>query len=101
LFADVYIAILCRDTGSIWGVHFPDLPGCTSVGRSKKEAVANASVALRLWAEGMVHLPRPTPFEDLRERPDVLEDLASGGIPIRVAPDLGQGDGPDPAEPKT
>jgi predicted RNase H-like HicB family nuclease len=37
-----YIAIVCKEPGSAWGVHFPDLPGCTSAGSTMEEAVENA-----------------------------------------------------------
>lgn len=79
-----YIAIFSKDADSIWGVHFPDLPGCTSAGSSMGEAVANASKALRLWAEDEAELPLATPLDDLRKRPDVQEDFASGGTAIYV-----------------
>jgi predicted RNase H-like HicB family nuclease len=90
-----YIAILSKEPGSVWGVHFPFLPGCTSAGSSMKEAVANAGMALRLWAEDETDLPKATPLDKLRECPDVREDFASGGIPIHIAPDRGNRDGPD------
>ena len=34
------------ETGSSWGVTFPDLPGCTSGGNTFEEAVAEAHDAL-------------------------------------------------------
>jgi predicted RNase H-like HicB family nuclease len=46
-----YVAIVSKERGSVWGVHFPDLPGCTSAGNTVEKAIANASVALRLWAD--------------------------------------------------
>jgi hypothetical protein len=56
-----------------------------------KEAVGNANAALCLWSADAIDLPRATPLDELRERPDVVEELASGGIPIHIAPDLGNG----------
>jgi predicted RNase H-like HicB family nuclease len=53
-----YIAIICKEPGSAWGVHFPDLPGCTSAGTTMDEAVENAGKALRLWAEDETELPK-------------------------------------------
>jgi predicted RNase H-like HicB family nuclease len=79
-----YIAIVSKEPGSIWGVHFPDLPGCTSAGGTMEEAVANASKALRLWAEDETELPEATPLDDLRKRADVREDLAVGGMAVYV-----------------
>ena len=79
-----YIAIICKEPGSVWGVHFPDLPGCTSAGNTMDEAVENAGKALRLWAEDEPELPKASALDSLRKRPDVREDLASGGMAVYV-----------------
>jgi predicted RNase H-like HicB family nuclease len=79
-----YVAIVSKERRSIWGVHFPDLLGCTSAGRTVEEAIANASVALRLWAEDETELPMPSTLESLRRRPDVRDDLERGGVAIYV-----------------
>jgi len=79
-----YIAIICKEPGSVWGVHFPDLPGCTSAGDTMDEAVENAGKALRLWAEDEPELPKASTLDSLRKRPDVREDLASGGMAVYV-----------------
>jgi predicted RNase H-like HicB family nuclease len=79
-----YIAIVSKERGSIWGIHFPDLPGCTSAGKTVEEAIANAGVALRLWAEDEHDLPAPSTLESLRRLPDVREDLDGGGVAIYV-----------------
>jgi predicted RNase H-like HicB family nuclease len=79
-----YVAIVSKERGSIWGVHFPDLIGCTSAGSTVEQAIANASVALRLWAEDETDLPVPSTLEDLRRQPDVREDLERGGVAIYV-----------------
>jgi len=79
-----YIAIVSKEAGSAWGVHFPDLPGCTSAGKSMEEAVVNAGKALRLWAEDEADLPNATSLDALRKRSDVQEDLASGGMAVYV-----------------
>ena len=46
-----YFAIVHKDEGSAVGVVFPDLPGCFSAGDTYDKAIANAHVALRLYAE--------------------------------------------------
>ena len=79
-----YIAIVCKEPGSAWGVHFPDLPGCTSAGATMGEAVENAGKALRLWAEGETELPKASALDSLRKRPDVREGLAAGGMAAYV-----------------
>ena len=80
-----YIALISKDPGSAWGVHFPDLPGCTSAGATMQEAVENAGVALRLWAEDETDLPHASTLDQLRKLADVREDLAAGAIVVYVA----------------
>lgn len=79
-----YVAIISKDPDSVWGVHFPDLPGCTSAGDTMEEAVENAGKALRLWAEDETDLPEASALDLLRKRTDVREDLASGGMAVYV-----------------
>jgi predicted RNase H-like HicB family nuclease len=79
-----YIAIISKEPGSVWGVHFPDLPGCTSAGTTMEEAMVNAGRALRLWAEDEAELPRVSTLDSLRKRSDVREDLASDGMAVFV-----------------
>jgi predicted RNase H-like HicB family nuclease len=83
-----YIAIISKEPGSAWGVHFPDLPGCTSAGATMGEALENAGKALRLWAEDETELPKASTLDSLRKRADVREDLACGMaivVPLIVA----------------
>jgi predicted RNase H-like HicB family nuclease len=79
-----YVAIISKEPDSVWGVHFPDLPGCTSAGETMEEAVENAGKALRLWAEDETALPAASTLDRLRKRADVREDLASGGMAVYV-----------------
>ena len=79
-----YVAILSKDPDSVWGIHFPDLPGCTSAGGTMEEAVENAGKALRLWAEDEIDLPDASTLDKLRKRADVREDLAAGGMAVFV-----------------
>ncbi len=79
-----YVAIISKEPDSVWGVHFPDLPGCTSAGDTMEEAVENAGKALRLWAEDETDLPDASTLDDLRERTDVREDFESGGMAVYV-----------------
>jgi predicted RNase H-like HicB family nuclease len=79
-----YLALLSKDTDSAFGVHFPDLPGCTAAGDTEADALSNAAVALRLWAEDIDHLPTPSELEKFIARRDVKEDLARGSIIMAV-----------------
>jgi predicted RNase H-like HicB family nuclease len=84
----LYVAILEKEHGSLWGVWFPDCPGCVTAAESMQAAVAQAVAALRLWAEGAAAegdaLPEPRSLDALREDPDVREALQRGDAAIVV-----------------
>jgi len=48
-----YVALVDGKAGA-YGVTVPDLPGCTSGGRTTDEALRNAIEAVRLWAEDAI-----------------------------------------------
>ncbi len=57
-----YVGIL-DGADDVWGVRVPDLPGCHGGGASPEEAIADATSAVREWAEARLakHLPLPVP----------------------------------------
>lgn len=67
-----------KDEDSAVGVVFPDLPGCFSAGDTYDAAMANAHVALRLYAEAERdagrQLPKPRTFEALYRDREVREE---------------------------
>ncbi len=78
-----YIAIVDGKPG-VFGVVIPDLPGCTSGGRTVEAALRNADEAINLWVED-AHadgetIPEPRSVEELRADPDVVAALANGGV---------------------
>ena len=62
---------------------FPDLPGCTAMGRTLDEALRHAMEAAAEWAQA-VPAPRPRLLEALRDDPDVKAALADGDGDSRV-----------------
>ena len=69
----VYRAILEAGEGAGYGVVFPELPGCVSVGETRRVAERNAAEALHLHLLGMqeVGIPLPEPAPSMpRRRPD-------------------------------
>jgi predicted RNase H-like HicB family nuclease len=78
-----YVAIVDGKPGA-FGVVIPDLPGCTSGGRSVDQAIRNAVEAVTLWVEDAradgETIPRPSSAEKLRADPEVAAALARGGI---------------------
>jgi predicted RNase H-like HicB family nuclease len=78
-----YVAIVDGKPGA-FGVVIPDLPGCTSGGRTVEAALRNAVEAITLWvddarADGEI-IPKPRAVEKLRADPEVAAALAQGGV---------------------
>jgi predicted RNase H-like HicB family nuclease len=76
-----YVALIDGKQGA-YGVVVPDLPGCTSAGKTVDQAYRNAIEAVRLWVEDArasgEKLPRQRTLEALRADPDVAAALAEG-----------------------
>ncbi|TIM46849.1 type II toxin-antitoxin system HicB family antitoxin [Mesorhizobium sp.] len=81
-----YVGIL-DGADDVWGVGVPDLPGCHGGGASPDEAIADATSAVREWAEARMakHLPLP----DARKVADLLQlggiDSAGGESAVMIA----------------
>jgi predicted RNase H-like HicB family nuclease len=73
-----YVGIL-DGSDSVWGVRFPDVPGCVGAGASPEDAIADAITALR----DVMAYKRGEGFE-LPKASAISEVLASG--------ELGQGE---------
>jgi predicted RNase H-like HicB family nuclease len=76
-----FTALIDGKTGA-YGVVFPDLPGCTAMGRTLDETLTNAAAALRDWAEVVAArggaAPKSRPVEAIRTDPEVAQALAAG-----------------------
>jgi predicted RNase H-like HicB family nuclease len=76
-----YTALIDGEAGA-YGVVFPDLPGCTAMGGTIEEALANAAGALRDFvevSEGAGDAVAPArPLDDVRRDPEVVDALAAG-----------------------
>jgi predicted RNase H-like HicB family nuclease len=56
-----YIALLRKQSGSDYGVDFPDFPGCITAGRTLEEARRMAGEALAFHVDGMREDDEPIP----------------------------------------
>ena len=65
-----YIAYLRKERDSIYGVEFPDLPGCTSAGDTLEEAKAMAAEALAGHVSVLQEMGQPVPT------PSTIDQLA-------------------------
>jgi predicted RNase H-like HicB family nuclease len=83
-----YIALIDGKAGA-YGIVFPDLPGCTAMGKTMDEALAHAAEALRDWVEFTEEsggkVPSPRALEALRRDGDVKRALATGAGLATVA----------------
>jgi predicted RNase H-like HicB family nuclease len=85
-----YVALI-DGKQSAYGVVVPDLPGCTSAGRTIDEAYSNAVEAVRLWVEDAEtdgeKVPRSRSVEAMRADPAIAAALAGGAV-IAMVPVL-------------
>jgi predicted RNase H-like HicB family nuclease len=76
-----YFALLDGKEGN-YGVVVPDLPGCTSAGKTADAAYRNAIEAVRLWVEDALEdgekLPRARSLMEMLADKDVRRALADG-----------------------
>ncbi len=76
-----YPGVIHKEDGTVFGVHFPDFPGCISAGDSIEEALEMGAEALQLHIEGMVEdgddIPAPSPMAN--------EMAAEGGVLVFVS----------------
>jgi predicted RNase H-like HicB family nuclease len=70
-----------------YGVVFPDLPGCTAMGRTLDEALHHAMEAAAEWSQVVRPTPKPRPLEVLRDDAEVKQALAEGAV-LAVVPVL-------------
>lgn len=77
-----YIGILEKEPGTLWGIYFPDLPGCITAAETAEKALDQAPDALRLWVEFALEsgqeLPRARTIEELRQDEWVAEAISKG-----------------------
>ncbi|MBL4853872.1 MAG: type II toxin-antitoxin system HicB family antitoxin [Robiginitomaculum sp.] len=76
-----YIAIIHKEKGSSYGVHFPDIPGCYSAGDTLDLAIANAAQALAFYFEDMPFI-KARPMEDIRQ--EATQDLKEGALLVAI-----------------
>ncbi len=76
-----FYAIVHKDEGSAFGVHFPDLAGCYSAADAIEDVLPNACEALELWFEDAAPVS-PQPLDKVRAL--AAADVAEGAFIIAV-----------------
>ena len=91
-----YIGILEQEAGTLWGIWFPDLPGCVAAAPTSAEVIEQVGPALAQWLTELrtsgESLPPPRTIEEIRQDGWVLDALEKGDVLIVVpvaAGDLG------------
>ena len=73
-----YIAFIHKEDDSVFGVSFPDFPGCISAGDSLDEALLNASEALQGHVQMMEadgdRVPGPRSADDIMKDTSLIEE---------------------------
>ena len=76
-----YFALIDGIRGA-YGAAFPDLPGCTAMGKTLDEVMEAATESLGDWARSVESrgftVPAPSSAENLRHDPEVASALAAG-----------------------
>jgi predicted RNase H-like HicB family nuclease len=71
-----------------YGVVIPDLPGCTSAGKTVDAAYRNAIEAVRLWIEDALEdgekLPRPRSLKEMLADREIRRTLGTGAVLIMI-----------------
>ncbi len=76
-----FYAIVHKDEGSAFGVHFPDLAGCYSAADAIEDVLPNACEALELWFEDAEPVV-PQRLDEIRAL--AAEDVADGAFIVAV-----------------
>ena len=79
-----YIALLRKESGSDYGVEFPDFPGCVSAGRTLEEAQQQARQALELHLAGMAEDEESVPAPRSLDAIFASDRETRGAVPFLV-----------------
>ncbi|NOX40764.1 MAG: ribbon-helix-helix protein, CopG family [Alphaproteobacteria bacterium] len=81
-----FVALVHKDPDTDFGVSFPDVPGCTALGKTYELALDSAAEALAFHIEGMLDadedMPIARPAEDILADPELTEDLVGATLAI-------------------
>ena len=74
--------VLIESEGGVYGVVFPDLPGCVAVGLTIDEALRNAEAAVRDWIECTEEAGEHVPAPSTPGAFDVPADCTLGSVTV-------------------
>jgi len=77
---------LIHEENDVFGISFPDFPGCISTGSTAEAAIASGGEALTFHVVGMVEdgeaLPVPRTLSELRDDPQFIADAKDAVIAL-------------------
>jgi predicted RNase H-like HicB family nuclease len=83
-----FFAVLEKKPGTLWGVYFPDLPGCVAAAETADVALDNAELALQEVADDLTgegrSLPEPRSLQELQKDDEVREAFAAGAVLVTI-----------------
>jgi len=73
-----YVAFVHKDPDSIYGVSFPDFPGCVAAEETMEAVLASGTEALAFHVRSMETdgdpIPEPTPLDEVKSDPKWAEE---------------------------
>jgi predicted RNase H-like HicB family nuclease len=82
-----YVALVDGRAGN-YGVVVPDLPGCTSAGKTVEEALVNVQEAISMWADAIIgrghQVPPPRSLEAVLADPETRTAMDEGAAVVLV-----------------
>jgi predicted RNase H-like HicB family nuclease len=84
--AKQYVLALVNKENGVFGIHFPDYPGCVSGGSTFEEAVSRGANALVFHLQGMADDGDPisAPRQAEEALASVRDELADGAMPAII-----------------
>jgi predicted RNase H-like HicB family nuclease len=83
-----YVALVDGGVGN-YGVVVPDLPGCTSAGKTVEEALVKVQEAISMWADAMIRqghqVPPPRSLEAVFADPQTRRAMDEGAAVVLIA----------------
>ncbi|MCY3859169.1 MAG: type II toxin-antitoxin system HicB family antitoxin [Gammaproteobacteria bacterium] len=82
-----YVAFIHHELNTGYGISFPDVPGCVSIGDTLEEAIRHGCEALAFHLDGLISdgesVPSPRSIEEVKAD-DSLVDWRSGADIVLV-----------------
>lgn len=81
---EYYVALIHKEKGSLYGVSFPDFPGCVAAAASYAAALEQAAEALAFHVEGLqqdgARIPAPRSLEQIEKAREDWVDLKNAVV---------------------